>query len=595
LVAANAQQVEEPRIDERTSSLVQRTHTKRDQSNRGMPPLMIRSIDGYGNNLSHPTWGSAGIEFVRTVPAAYMDGSSLAARVNAPSARAVSNAVFAQESDTKNIRQASDYLWLWGQFLDHDITETPIADPTEELDIMVPAGDPWFDPTGSGTATISLDRSAYHMVDNQRQQLNEITAFIDASNVYGSDAERAAELRSNDGSGRLKTSNGDLLPFNVNGFANAPTASDPSFFLAGDVRANEQISLTAMHTLFVREHNYWADQIGQENPELDGEQVYQRARSIVAAEMQRITYNEFLPVLLGSDAMPRYNGYREQVDPGITNVFATAAYRVGHTMLPSKLKRVDSDGNAAAEGDIALLNAFFSPDEISDNGIDSVLRGIGYQAAQDIDTKIIDDVRNFLFGPPGSGGFDLVSLNIQRGRDHGLGSYNDVRDRFNLDRIESWDDFGSDSEVRSAFAGVYDSTDDIDPWAGMLAEPHRQGALVGETHFRVLRDQFRRLRDADRFWYEASLPPQLIQQVEQTSLADIIRRNTSIGDELQTNVFRVHPTVAADITGDGQLNFHDIAAWVQLFNDRDPRADFNLDNRINFFDLTRLIEVITGS
>ncbi|MFK7884960.1 MAG: hypothetical protein AB8F26_12360, partial [Phycisphaerales bacterium] len=47
LVAANAQQVEEPRIDERTSSLVQRTHTKRDQSNRGMPPLMIRSIDGY--------------------------------------------------------------------------------------------------------------------------------------------------------------------------------------------------------------------------------------------------------------------------------------------------------------------------------------------------------------------------------------------------------------------------------------------------------------------------------------------------------------------------------------------------------------------
>ena len=88
----------------------------------------------------------------------------------------------------------------------------------------------------------------------------EITAFIDASNVYGSGEERAYALRTLDGTGKLKTTIsevGDLLPYNTPGLANAPAAT-PNFFLAGHVRANEQIALTAMHTLFVREHNHWA-------------------------------------------------------------------------------------------------------------------------------------------------------------------------------------------------------------------------------------------------------------------------------------------------------------------------------------------------
>jgi peroxidase len=536
--------------------------------------------------------GSAGVEFMRLVPNAYTDGVSAPARMGQQSARFISNRISAQSGDIKNLRQASDYLWLWGQFLDHDITETPIASPAEELDVLVPAGDAWFDPDGTGGVVIGLDRSAYHMVDGKREQLNEITAFIDASNVYGSDVDRAMELRANDGTGRLKVSDGDLLMFNVNGFSNAPTAFDPSFFLAGDIRANEQVSLTAMHTLWVREHNHHADRIAGEEPGLSGEEIYQRARAIVGAEMQRITYQEFLPALLGHGAIPPYQGYDEGVNPGIGNVFATAAYRVGHTMLSPTLLRMNADGSEASEGHIGLLDAFFDPSEIVDNGIDSILRGMGYQVAQDIDAKVIDDVRNFLFGAPGAGGFDLVSLNIQRGRDHGLGSYNDVRESFGLDRVLVWSELNPNPDVISAFEDSYATPDDVDPWVGMVSEPKLAGALVGETLHRVLRDQFIRLRDGDRYWYERALPPEVVERVNQTTLSDVIRRNTSIGSELQADVFRVHPTVAADYTGDGLLNFFDVTEWIGLFTAGDARADFNLDDRLNVFDLMEVLGVI---
>ncbi|MCB1236960.1 MAG: peroxidase, partial [Verrucomicrobiae bacterium] len=386
--------------------------------------------------------------------------------------------------------------------LDHDIDLTPVADPVEPFDVPVPAGDPFFDPQGTGTATIGLDRSYHEIVDGVRQQLNEITAYIDASNVYGSDAERAAELRTNDGTGRLRTSEGDLLPFNVNGFPNAPSDDDPSFFLAGDFRANEQVGLTAMHTLFVREHNYWAAVIARSNGGLSGDQIYEAARVIVGTEMQSVTYNEFLPLLLGPRALPRYQGYRPEVNAGIANEFATAAYRFGHSMLSATLLRLDRSGRTIREGDLSLARAFFNPSALTDEGgIEPVLRGLAARRAQEIDTRLIDEVRNFLFGPPGAGGFDLASLNIQRGRDHGIADYNQVRVDYGLSPVTSFDEISSDPNVAAALEALYGTVDNIDAWVGGLAEDHVPGASVGELVQTVLADQFARIRDGDRFWY----------------------------------------------------------------------------------------------
>lgn len=501
-------------------------------------PDELRTIDGVDNNLTNPEWGAAGVAFVRLAPAAYADGISEPVGADRPDARAISNAVAVQQGSTPNARGASDYLWQWGQFLDHDIDETPIADPAEVFDIVVPTGDLFFDPLGTGTITIPLDRSAFATGSRVREQVNEITAFIDASNVYGSEEERAHALRTLDGTGRLRTSAGDLLPFNDVGLENAPSDS-PTFFLAGDIRANEQVGLTAMHTLFVREHNFWADQIAAENPNFNGDEIYEHARAIVAAEMQVITYREFLPVLLGPNALPPYRGYRADVNPGIANEFATAAYRLGHSMLSDEVLRIDETDASIAAGNLPLLQAFFNPQETIDNGIDSILRGLAAQRAQTVDNQVIDAIRNFLFGPPGAGGFDLASLNIQRGRDHGLASLNETRIAIGLAPHANFASISDDAAVTDNLASVYASVEDIDLWVGGLAETHVAGGMVGETFHAILVDQFTRLRDGDRFWYRVYLPRDLVDLVESQSLADIIRRNTAIGDELPDNVFIV--------------------------------------------------------
>ena len=520
-----------------------------------------RSINGVDNNLTHPSWGAADIAYVRKTPIAYADGMGAPAGVHLEGARSISNAVVAQVQSIPNAAGVSDFVWQWGQFLDHDIDLTPVLDPTEPFDIPVPAGDPWFDPEGTGTVTIPLDRSYYELIDGVRQQVNDITAWIDASNVYGSDARRALELRTLDGTGRLSTSRGDLLPFNVNGFPNAPSNSS-QYFLAGDFRANEQAALTAMHTLFVREHNFWAEHLARAghksggqaggHPQmghlpkkshaagrLTGDEIYELARAIVGAEMQVITYNEFLPLLLGQDALAPYAGYRPEVDPSIRNVFAAAAYRFGHSMLSSSLLRLDALGQTIPAGNLALAQAFFNPAVILDDGIEPLLRGLALQHSQEIDTMLIDAVRNFLFGPPGAGGFDLASLNIQRGRDHGLASHNQVRRAYGLRRARDFSEVSADVRVQARLSNVYASVDDVDAWVGGLAEDAVPGALVGETVRAVLIEQFEALRDGDRFWYAIHLPPELVRLVEQVTLADVIRRNTQIGAEIADDVFRV--------------------------------------------------------
>ncbi len=518
-------------------------------------PDEYRTIDGTNNNLTHPEWGAADIPFLRRAAADYADGVSEPSGEDRPNPRTISNEICAQEADILNRFRASDFIWQWGQFLDHDITETPTAEPVEEFNVAVPAGDPFFDPQSTGTAEISMDRSYSEVVKDVREQFNEITAYIDASNVYGSNHERADDLRANDGTGMLRTSEGNLLPFNVNALPNAPSPLAANYFIAGDFRANEQVALTAMHTVFLREHNYWAKGIAKSNPGLTGDQIYEAARAIVGAEMQVITYREFLPRLLGERALPRYRGYNKGANAGITNAFATASYRFGHTMLSSQLKRLDRRLDEIDEGHLDLASAFFDPTKIiNEGGIEPLLRGLAHQPAQEIDTLLVDDVRNFLFGAPGAGGFDLATLNIQRGRDHGLPGFNVVREAYGLKPLSDFDKVTPDKDLQEKLEEVYGDVERMDVWVGGLAEPPVRGGMVGPTIHAVLVDQFRRLRDGDRFWYENHLPKELQRLVEGQTLARIIKRNTEIDRELPEDLWQVErmpEAVRGDVSGGG--------------------------------------------
>lgn len=497
----------------------------------------VQSIDGTGNNVANPDLGSTGENLERIADANYADGVGEPNEVGLPSAREVSNVVAAQSESVINERYLTDATWLWGQFLDHDIDLSLTTGETgnpEAFDIEVPTGDPLFDPFFTGEQTIPLTRSEFDDSSGVREQINHITAFIDGSNVYGSDAERADALRTFE-DGKLKTSEGDLLPFNEEGLENAGGTSE-TLFLAGDVRANENVGLTSIHTLFVREHNRLADEIAERDSSLSDEEIYQEARRTVIAEIQAITYNEFLPSLLGHGALDRYDGYDANVNPNISNEFSTAAYRLGHSLLSPELLRIGADGEVIDDGNLSLREAFFNPSEVSEEGIDAVLRGVTVGLAQELDAQVIDDVRNFLFGPPGSGGLDLAALNIQRGRDHGLGSYNDTRESLGLDAADSFSDITSDVELQAKLEDAYGDVDSIELWIGLLSEDHLANSSVGETMQRIISDQFENLRDGDRFWYENIYSGRELRELQNTTLGDIIERNTEV-EGLQDNVF----------------------------------------------------------
>lgn len=503
-------------------------------------PLEFRSFDGTGNNLENIELGSTDEALLRIAEADYADGISLPGGEDRPSTREISNVLSdADPEGTFSDRGLSAFIYVWGQFLDHDIDLTQTQENGESFDIAIPEGDPHFDPAATGDSVLPFSRSQFEpstgdSVDNPRQQVSSITAYVDGSQVYGSDQATADSLRTFEG-GRMAITEDGLLPLDESGMV-----------LAGDIRASENVALTAIQTLFVREHNRLADEISASNPEATDEAIYQQARAIVIAELQAITYNEFLPALLGNRAISRYQGYDSSVDPTIANEFSTAAFRFGHSTLNEDIEFFDNDGRAVRD-EIELRDAFFNPSLLEETGIDSVLKYDASSQAQEIDLEVVDSLRNFLFGPPGAGGLDLVALNIQRGRDHGLADYNTTRVAYGVEEVSSFADITSDIELQNKLELLYGNADNIDLWVGLMAEDHMRGASVGELTSAIIVDQFERLRDGDRFWYENVFEGRALRQLQATSLSDVIERNTTV-EGLQDNVFFMLAEASGQVT-----------------------------------------------
>jgi len=504
-----------------------------------------RTINGQDNNLANPTWGMAQGDIVRITPANYKDGNS-EIQDDKPNARIISNRIFAQASKTEDILNLSDFVWVFGQFLDHDLSQ--VGNSNEPVLVTVPEDDEWFLPG----AVIPLGRSevvAGTGIDSPREYKNKITSFIDASNVYGSDQETADYLRSFV-HGKLRLSVGGLLPWNTTtGEFNDPrdpaapemdddTHSGGKLYVAGDTRANENPLLTAMHTLFAREHNRICEELLAENPNWGDETLYQVARKEVGALLQAITYYEWLPAT--GLQIEEYSGYKPEVNPNISNLFSAAAFRVGHTLINSDIIRMDNNGDELNEGNVSLRDAFFNPIIVSlAGGIDPYLKGMATQIQQKMDNKIIDDVRNFLFGPPGTGGgLDLAAINIARGRERGLMDYNQLRAAFDLEPYSEFSQITSDPAALESLQNVYESVDKIDAWVGMLSEDPMPNAIYGELLIASLMDQFRAVRDGDRFYFENDdfFSEEDVQRIKSTTMQDVIMRNTDI-DLMQDNCF----------------------------------------------------------
>jgi peroxidase len=175
-------------------------------------------------------------------------------------------------------------------------------------------------------------------------QVNQATHYLDGSQIYGFTVKKSAILRSFD-HGQLETTvkhKRDFLPVSHKPSDDCQLSDDSSVcFISGDSRVNINPQLTVMHTLWMREHNRVAKELAEMNPRWDDERLFQEARRIVIAEIQHITYNEWLPLVLGKKyfkKIQKYSQYNDKVDASVSNSFATAAVRGLYSLMDGKLK-----------------------------------------------------------------------------------------------------------------------------------------------------------------------------------------------------------------------------------------------------------------
>ncbi len=523
----------------------------------------FRSIDGSGNNPYDALLGAAGTRVIRFgYDADYPDGvGDVIAATGKPNARDVSNRALSQVGSHPNTRGLSDWSVHWGQFVTHDLSQIEHGVQYDRLstgatgDYSIPItdlSDPLgprplvfhrsaFDPTTGNGDVIVTPRGE---IPIPRWPINSNTSYLDASNVYGSTIDRASELRELTG-GRLLSSAGGLLP---------PQAADGDF-LTGDTRANENVGLTSIHSLFVREHNRLAGLIAAQDPTLHDEAIYQWARKIVGAEVQAITYREYLPAVMGENLSPRAEDYLyNEGDASITTAFTAAAFRFGHSMQSPTIRLVSPDGPTSLA--LPLATATENPEFLANDPqrVDWILSGLARQVAQENDARIVDELRNIRFGPPGAGGTDLAALDIQRGRDLGLlNSYRLMRQAYSLAPINDFLSLTSDPEIAAALESVYGETENLDSWVAMIAEDHLPGSSLGALAHEVIFSQFTRLRDSDRFFFtgDPDLDSDLVRGVvdlDRVTLANLIRWNSSVS-VIQDNVFFAIPEPSAGALG----------------------------------------------
>ena len=518
-------------------------------------PVNYPNANGSGVNSAQPEWGQAGTLLGRVANASHDPNASWMGLADLPNPREISNIVCAQPGVINDERGLSDFNWLWGQFITHEIDFTLTQNgrvgengTPEQANIQIAEDDPVMGAPGG--SQIRLFRSLYVNVTDEsgeqhREHPNSITSWIDGSVVYGSSQDTTNWLRTFEG-GKLKVSDnqfGDLLPIAAEGDDSAPPMSFAGFsadvrFVAGDSRANEHIALMAMHVLFMREHNRLAELIEERNPDWSDEDIFQRARKIIAAQIQVITYEEFLPSL--GITLEAYEGYDATINPEVTSAFATVGFRMGHSQIGDIFLRVNESRGPIEEGHMSLFDGFWTTTPITEEGgVEPMLRGMAMQEQPANDVYYGENLRNQLFGQPGAGGMDLCAIDIQRGRDHGVPDYATIREAFGLSEITNYSQITSDVVVAGNLELAYgnENPGHIDPLMGMLAEDHLPDSALGETMDALIRDQFIRLRDGDPFYYENDPELDGIESdLSSTRLSHIILQNTEI-ESLQCNVF----------------------------------------------------------
>ncbi|XP_007424741.1 dual oxidase 2 [Python bivittatus] len=521
----------------------------------------IQRYDGWYNNLMQHKHNSAGSRMSRLLPANYADGVYQALQEpHVPNARRLSNAV-AQGNSEMPSRKNRTVLGVFFGF--HVLSEISEADnpgcPAEFLNLLIPLGDPVFDPSRSQQVVLPFQRMRWaagtgRSPNNPREMVNGVTGWLDGSAIYGSSHSWSDSLRSFS-RGKLLSGTKDGFPKQTEVNSLMWKALDPStgrggsqgIFEFGNAKGNENVFLQAMSIVWFRYHNYWAEKLAKQNPGWSDEDVFQHARKRVIATYQNIVLYEWLPIFLEKTTITDYEGYKQHVDSRISPEFLVASALFLGTRVPSGVYmrnstcifRNVSDINGQLSPALRLCNNYWSrenPNLQTAKDVDDLLLGMSSQITKLEDNIVVEDLRDYWYGTVKYSRMDFVASWIQRGRDLGLSTYNKAREFFRLQPAKNWTDIKQKNQkILELTANLYgNNPDHLELLLGGMLEED-------ETLFRaIIEDQFVRLRDGDRFWFENTknglFTSEEIEAIKKTTFRDVLVA-VIYSDKIQADVF----------------------------------------------------------
>lgn len=536
-----------------------------------------RNPNGYCNNRAKPMEGARD-----TAQLSYIPGEEGNTRT-LQSARTVANFITTQKEgeDIFNSERLSDFTTFFGQFLDHNMVHTN-EDSEKEKPITLDRSDRLVTdfPTGElpfkGSKRAALPSTANSKVTDLKRPVNCLPAAIDLVGVYSAKVMFAELLRTKkDGLLYSQRKKGiEYLPkaSKLDVMVTLPGVQEPTeqklkknrkrFFVAGDPRANENKVLTSFHTLFLREHNRLARIVKSRISESEvpaeffavrnttvravayDELIFQFAKRLNEAQFQGIVALEYFPAMTGRSLVD--DGTRPVSSlfhiatnsPTWSDVFTTAAFRTGHTMVGNVIEQRDAQWKLTKT--IELKKLFFSKAKLLiKDSIEDVLRGAMMHRAQEIDVNVVFPLRNILFSNVKGlrENVDLLALNLQRGRDHGLPSYNVIREKLQLERATAFSDITSDRNLQGLLDSAYNGdVESVEAWVGLMAEDRARRSPMGTTNLNIWIKEFFQVLTGDRFLFTMrNSYHELLQSKFNKEVTDIIEGRRAMKQVIADN------------------------------------------------------------